>query len=314
MMIAIEFIEQGHPIGKVLNMLSIPSSTYNYRCKIHPERKGKKKSTYTYTVDGMCVLNDQVVSEIKELLSQEFVDYGYRKVTHWLRQNKKYVINEKKVYRLMKDNQLLNTRIKKNRSPRQWVKQLVPDPLYDLSYMEIDIKYLYIVGARKNALLLSAIDVKSRWVLGQYLAWQVNKYDVIDLFDGIFSSYDLPSKIYVRNDNGSQFEASLVRAYFQDLGVEQEFIRPATPEQNGHIEAYHSIIEKIICQGYEFDNLEEAQQTMDRFLKFYNYERLHSGISYLSPFSYLRSKGVIIEKYDVLRDTLSCKHVNLNPK
>lgn len=314
MMIAIEFVEQGNPVGKVLNMLSIPSSTYNYRCKTNPKSKGKKKSTHTYTTRGARVSNDQVVEEIRTLLGQEFVDYGYRKVTHWLRQNRHYVINEKKVYRLMKENQLLNVRVPKQRSKRQWVKQLVPNPVHDLSYLEIDIKYLYVSGVRRNALLLSVIDVRSRWVLGQYLAWQINKFDVIDLFDGIFTSYDLPHKIFVRNDNGSQFEAALVRRYFADLSIEQEFTRPATPEQNGHIEAYHSIIEKIICQGYEFDTLEEAQQTMNRFLRFYNYERLHSGIHYLSPYAYLYQKGIIMEKYEDLFLPLSCQPENLNPK
>ncbi len=33
---------------------------------------------------GARVSNDQVIEQIQTLLSQEFVEYGYRKVTHWV--------------------------------------------------------------------------------------------------------------------------------------------------------------------------------------------------------------------------------------
>jgi len=42
-----------------------------------------------------------------ELLAGEFVDYGHYKSTIHLRDEKGYVINHKKVYRLMRENKLL---------------------------------------------------------------------------------------------------------------------------------------------------------------------------------------------------------------
>jgi hypothetical protein len=41
--------------------------------------------------------------------------------------------------------------------------------------LEFDIKYFYIHKKRKNALVLTVIDVKSRWVLGQYIAWKISE-------------------------------------------------------------------------------------------------------------------------------------------
>ena len=38
----------------------------------------------------------------------------------------------------------------------------------------------------------------------------------------------------------------------------QEFTKPATPEQNAHVKSYHSIIESVICQKYDFETLKET--------------------------------------------------------
>jgi len=312
MLIAQDFIGQGYPAYRVLKILKIASSSYYFIPKNNPKKRGIRKSTHTKRIDGQFVSNSQVAKEIEELLGQEFVDYGYRKVTHWLRQNKNYIINTKKVYRIMSEHKLLNKRVKHRRTPRLWVSQLVPKPQCAFEYLEFDIKYIYVAGKQRNALVLTVIDVSSRWVLGQYIDWKINKYNVRDLFEKIFAYYDLPSKIYVRNDNGSQFEAQLVRDYFSTKDVTQEFTKPATPEQNAHIESYHSIMESVICQKYIFETLEEAQETFNRWIKFYNFERIHSGIHYLSPAKYLNTKGINIEWNQELEMTLDCRPNSIN--
>ncbi|MCB9318015.1 MAG: transposase [Lewinellaceae bacterium] len=264
------------------------------------------------TYSGQWVWNEQVVEDIKWILDQEFVDYGYRKVTRWLQQSRHYMINEKKVYRLMKEHQLVNKKKRQARPrDREWVKDLLPPCRISLEYLEIDIKYGYVHGQRRNGLTVTVIDVESRWVLGHYMAWSIQKRDIIKLFEQIFSLYSLPKKIYVRNDNGSQFIAAEVRQYFADQQVSQEFIKPATPEQNAHIESYHSIVEKLIWQSYDFEDLGQASQTYDRFIQFYNYERIHSGIGYTSPYRYLTKKKIDLpEKNLLLRTALCCRNLS----
>ncbi|MGB2736112.1 MAG: hypothetical protein WBC35_19685 [Saprospiraceae bacterium] len=62
----------------------------------------------TYKTTGEWVHNNQVIMDIKCILSEEFVDYRYHKVTYALKQDYEYLINHKKIYDLMSDNQLLN--------------------------------------------------------------------------------------------------------------------------------------------------------------------------------------------------------------
>ncbi len=100
--------------------------------------------------------------------------------------------------------------------------------------------------------------------------------------------------MFVRNDNGSQFIAQEVQDYFLNKNVTQEFTKPATPEQNSHIESYHSIMESAVCQRFEFKNLQDVRSTMNQFRRFYNFERIHGGIGFQSPAEYLVSRGIIM--------------------
>jgi transposase InsO family protein len=290
-MVAQGFINQGYPVERVLTCCRLAKSSYYYRAR--QGRRGRTPSTHTLTRAGQWVSNEQVVEEIKELLDRRFVDYGYIKVTWWLRYHKSYQINFKKVYRLMKEEKLLYPQRLRSRFPRNWADWQGPQIQDPLSYWQFDIKYVYIHGQRRNALLLTVLDVPSRWVMGHYLGWNIRKEQVRELFIRILSQYgNLPEQITVRSDNGSQFVARTVREYIAEMKITQEFTRPATPQQDGHVEAWHSIVEGSICQRLELGDLAEAKATFQDFIAFYNTERIHSGIGYKSPLQYLTELGI----------------------
>ena len=290
-MVATQFIEQGYPITMVLRHVELSRSSYYYKPRSTGAKRGRRSSDYTMTFSGKRVPNAQVVRDIIELLGHEFVDYGYRKVTCHLQQELQYHINRKKVYRLMVEDGLLNSPRKPLSGAKNWVKELLPVTQGCFSYLEFDIKYVWVNGERTNILVLTAIDVESRWVLGQTMGKGISKHDVSDLFERIFAYYPMPKQVWVRNDNGSQMISEHVRSFFAKNDIVQEFTKPATPEQNAHIESYHSIVERVICQRFEFESLTQAYDTFQRWLHFYNHKRIHSGIEYTSPAKYLTKFG-----------------------
>lgn len=291
-MVAHDFIGRGYPVRTVLRMVGLPRSSYYYRPKERARPKGRPPSSFTATVQGGLVCNGQVVGSIAEILSREFVDYGYVKVTWALRQEFGYLINPKKVYRLMRENGMLNRPVARPRAARRWVTDLVPDARSAFEYLEFDIKYVWVEGIGRNVLVLSVLDVYSRWLLGHVIAWSITEHDVVRLFERLFQLYCMPRRAWVRNDNGSQMTARSVQDFFDGAGIVQEFTKPATPEQNAHIEAYHSIVERVICGRYEFSDLAEVQATFARWQRFYNEERIHSALGFTSPLRFLRKLGV----------------------
>jgi putative transposase len=296
-MIAQTFIDHTGSVNQVLEQVSLSKSTYYYSSK--KGRRGRRPSAFTVKADGSRVPDEQVVSSIKTLLLGDFVDYGYHKVTHYLKQQG-YVINKKKVYRLMKEAGLLHGKRIKTTGSRTFVKYRKVNPNKPYELLEMDIKYLYLPDENRNAYLLTVLDVFSRKALGYVVKRSIRKDDVIYLLESILETFSYqPGEIMIRSDNGSQFLANKVRDYLKDSAVGQEFTHIATPEENAHIEAFHSILERELVQRGDFDTFLELEGMLVKYFRFYNDERIHSSLGFISPERYLRKyeeKNEILEK------------------
>jgi putative transposase len=293
MEVAIEFIEAGHPKNRVLRLCGLAKSSFYYRPKTG--KQGRKPYAKFLDKNGIEISGETVINAIVKLFENKFVDYGYYKVYIYLRDELGFKVSKHSVYNLMKNSGLLQSKYASSskKGKRNWVSELIPQTVIPFDYWEFDIKFVWIAGKKKNMQVLTVIDVNSRWNLGQLIAYSIKKEDVIKLFKAIFAKYPLPKSITVRSDNGSQFIADDVQSYFKDqTGITQEFTKPATPQQDAHIESYHSIMESAVCQRFEFKDLKDARKTLDEFREFYNFERIHGGIGFTSPYKYLLQKGI----------------------
>jgi hypothetical protein len=85
----------------------VPRSSFYY--KRGDGLRGRKPSMMTVTQDGELVENTVVLKDVETILQQEFSCYGYKNL--WVElKDKGYIINHKKVYRLMTLHDLLFNR------------------------------------------------------------------------------------------------------------------------------------------------------------------------------------------------------------
>jgi transposase InsO family protein len=264
----------------LLDWVGLRKSSYYYRPS--NGKRGFVASIHTYRRDGTLKTNEAVVDTIKDMLRQEFVCYGHRKVTYELKAMQ-YVINHKKVYRLMREAHLLyHQKIQTHSGPRSFVRYRVITAQYPMQYVCMDIKYVYIHGEGRNAYLLTVLDVYSRRVVAYCFQTSIKQDDVIYMLQQMIQRY--PSQaVTIRNDNGSQFIATRVRLFLKSKGIYQEFSHVSTPEDNAYIEAFHSLVEREVIRRYEFDFFYHAERTFHNYYRFYNERRLHSAIKYQTP-------------------------------
>ncbi len=263
----------------------VAKSSFYYRCKTG--KRGRKPSTHTRMQDGGRVSNSTVIIAIRFILAEEFVCYGYSKVTDELRESG-FAINYKKCYRLMKEQRLLCGRVIKagegGSARRKFVNWRVQQAIRPMEQLCMDIKYVHIHGRNRNALLLTVLDVYTRSIIGQVWWWQMRKEQVIWLLHHILGQHQqITRTITLRNDNGSQFIAHAVREYLQEKQVVQEFIHVATPEENCFIEAYHSIVQRELLLPRQFESIGDAQAAFDRWKLFYNERRCHDSLGGSRP-------------------------------
>jgi transposase InsO family protein len=184
----------------MLHWCGINHSSFYYRCK--SGKQGRKPSTHTQLNDVTEVSNISVILAVKFILGIEFVDYGYRVMSSCLRQEG-FLINRKKVCRLMAEQGLLYcSKIQSKTDKRKFVKYYTQQAEAPMQQLCMDIKYLYIHGAGRNALVLTVLDVYSRKILGQLLWWRIRKEQVKWLLSRIIEKHPVKG-ITLRNDNGS---------------------------------------------------------------------------------------------------------------
>ena len=287
MEVAQDFIEQGYAAVKILHHCKIATSSYYYKSR--GGQRGRKPYAKIYDKNGNEVGTDTILTEIEKLFSKPYVDYGSYKTYRYLKDKKGYSISKHSVYNIMKNNQLTRMRYQQSskKTKKNYVKDLIPKVIWPFQFFEFDIKYMWVQGKRRNIQVLTIIDVFSRMNLGQTIAYKIKSKDVINLFQEAITTFGLPDQFTVRCDNGSQFVALEVQNYLVGQGVTQEFTKPSTPQQNAHIESYHSILERAVCQRVEFSDQADVRVKMTEFRDFYNFERIHGGIGYSNPFNYL---------------------------
>lgn len=273
--------------NELCTWLGIARSSQYYRSS--NQKRGCKPSTHTPKKDGSIVENQQVVKTlIEDVYGNEFVRYGYQLSTEEL-QELGFIINEKKVYRLMKESGLLLEKIKSGRINRNWVQWRTIKDAKPLDHICMDIKYVYIHGMRRNAYLLAIMDVATRYVLGWSLKWSMKHTDVILCLHRALRGYNTES-ITLRTDNGSQFIANGLQKYINSLQITHEFTHVATPEENAYVESLFSLVELEVIQAYEFENLHHARDVFDRYFNHHNIKRRRHALGRKSPLQYWNSQ------------------------
>lgn len=261
-------------LENLLSWVDLSRSSFYY--KSSDGKRGAKPSVCTFRQDGTLVDDTKVIDQIKGILSQEFCCYGYHNVTDELREMG-YIINHKKVYRLMKEQNLLLGKVISTSGKRQFVKHRKIEATRPMEYLCLDIKYVWVAGESRNYFLLTVLDVFTRVAIEQIFQKSIRKMDVINIFRRINSAFGIKG-VTVRNDNGSQFIANDVKQFLRTAEANQEFTHIATPEENAYIEAFHSIVQREVIDRFEFQGFYESKLTLQAHRDWYNNRRRHAAL------------------------------------
>jgi putative transposase len=137
------YVARGMSVAKAASIAGMSKSSYYY--KPTSGKPGRRAAPLTMLRGWGLVSNATVMDSIEKILSVEFMENGYKKVTMELK-DRGYVINKKKVYRLMEEARLLNQRRKKV-PKKEYVTQYQVEYSQPFEILEIDLKYIYIRGS-----------------------------------------------------------------------------------------------------------------------------------------------------------------------
>jgi putative transposase len=93
----------------------------------------------------------------------------------------------------------------------------------------------------------------------------------------------VPAPFLLRSDNGLVFTSIAYTRLVRSYGLQQEFITPHTPEQNGMMERVIRTLKEQCVHRHRFETLQHASRVIGDWIGFYNQKRPHQALKMRTP-------------------------------
>ena len=187
-------------------------------------------------------------------------------------------------YRVMKQEQLMESRHRRPRTPQEKpeVKPTQPNEIWswDLTYIALGPIFIY---------LFAIIDVYSRKIVGWHLGFNATVESMKKAWDkalaneGLIEIIGAPQMPTALSDHGVQMAKKSAKQFFKDLGIKQLFARYQTPKDNAWIESWFRILKYDCLQYKDYVSFDEVKKIIRQFVIIYNAQRYHGAIGYVTP-------------------------------
>ena len=144
-----------------------------------------------------------------------------------------------------------------------------------------DITYLPL-KATGFAYLASVVDLCSRRVVGWAIDVQMTELLVLDALQHAISARQPPPGLIHHSDRGGQYASQAYRAVLRRADIRQSMSRAANCYDNSFMESCFGTI-KTELEMTEYDNCRSARAEISSYLAYYNSDRRHSSLNYLTP-------------------------------
>lgn len=149
-----------------------------------------------------------------------------------------------------------------------------------------DVTYLKASG--KQCFLATVMDVCSRKIVG----WALSHDRTVNLtaraVQRAIRARGTGNHLLFHSDRGIEYGAYRYKALLGTHGIRSSMNRPGHPGDNAHMESFFHSMKAEWIRGKTFANFSELEAAIKHYIRFYNHQRLHSGIDYHTPAEYER--------------------------
>ena len=267
------------PLDILLKIIKLARSTYYYHLKqLNLEDK-----------------NQAVKNEIETIYNEHKGNYGYRRITLELR-NRGFIVNHKKVQRLMK---LLGltARIRRKRKYSSYhgevgkkAENIIQRQFEAEKPMEkcyTDITEFSIPTSNQKLYLSPILDGYNSEIITYTLSSSPNLNQVKDMLEQAFREEEYENTI-LHSDQGWQYQHYSYHKFLEDKGIQVSMSRKGNSTDNGMMESFFGILKSEMFYGYEkkFKSIKELEEAIVDYIDYYNNKRIKVKLKGLSPVQY----------------------------
>jgi putative transposase len=218
-------------------------------------------------------------------IKEEHPFWGYRRIWAWLRRKDGLEINDKKVYRVMKEKSLL--------CPRKGLRKVAdrqlkakPKASRPNEYWGTDMTKIY-VEKQGWAYLVVVLDWFSKKIVGVSVAPRSRSQEWLEaLNQAVNERFPFGVKgsgLNLVTDNGCQPTSIAFQDYCGLTGIEQIYTSYNNPRGNAETERVIRTMKEELLWLKEWKSLAELKEAVETWVKDYNANYLHSAHGYRSP-------------------------------
>ena len=199
---------------------------------------------------------------------------GYRRLTYMMLDANVVAVSPTTVWRVLSKAGVLD---RWNKRPSKKGTGFV-QPLKPHEHWHIDVSYINVAGTFYY--MFTVLDGCSRAVVHWDIRASMTEQEVECILQ---RARELHPGVTPRiiSDNGPQFIAKDFKEFIRVTGMTHVRTSPYYPQSNGKVERYHKTIKGGAIRVTPPTTLEEARETITRFVDHYNNTRLHSAIGYV---------------------------------
>ena len=242
---------------------------------------------------------------------------GYRRCTYMMIDQDIVYTSPSSVYRVLKKANCMrswNTQSSKKGSG-------FDQPSTAHEHWHMDIANIKIEGV--FYFLICVLDGYSRSIIHWDLRESMKDTDVGIVQQAAIEKYPVTKTRFI-TDNGKQFVGKEFKNFVSDNGLSHVTTSPYYPQSNGKLERFHKTIKEDCIRRKVPFNYDDAKRIISNYIEYYNKERLHSAIGYITPYDMLNGRQKEIhqkrdmklenrrkeraEKNKEMQNSLFCEH------
>ena len=255
------------------------------------------RSTYYYHLKQLDKLdkNQELKAEIQSIFIEHKGNYGYRRIHLELR-NRGYLVNHKRVQRLMK---VLNLQAKM-RQKRKYsshkgdvgkkAENLIQRQFEGSKTMEkcyTDVTEFAIPASTQKLYLSPVLDGFNSEIIAFNLSCSPNLEQVKTMLEQAFTEKHYENTI-LHSDQGWQYQHKYYVNELKKHGIIQSMSRKGNCYDNSIMETFFGRLKNEIYYDYEksYSSFEEFSRAIEEYIDYYNNERIQSKTKWMSPVQY----------------------------
>ena len=250
------------------------------------------------------VQNNRKKEEISKAFRLHKGRYGYRKVFHYLNQQRGFSSSSSQVRHTLKEYGLrarkpkpfkpITTQSDKSSSKGVRVFKVGETVLTRVNQVwGDDITYLKAVEGYFLYLAVF-LDFYSRRIVGWDVSHSLSSEVVLRAFYGALRVRSVREGLIVHSDRGVQYTSGEFQKKLKDLGFVQSLSRRGNCYDNAYCESCFSLLKRELGPKV-YESLSEARVDIFEWIEgWYNTQRLHSALGYMSPVEF-EKKGLDLD-------------------